>query len=110
MHIGVDLFIQSEREPNTLAASLMAASEGTAFQLAMIGNRGTQVWPSMGGYTFVVDHFQARFRLRKPIQGDDVKAITELLTRVSRQHKWMHLEKLQRFDGKDAFAKAAGES
>jgi isocitrate dehydrogenase len=41
--------------------------------------------------------------------ADENAAITDLLTRVSLVHRWMHIEKLQRFDGKDGFAKSAGE-
>jgi isocitrate dehydrogenase len=64
----------------------------------------------MGGHAFTVGHFAARFMLRAPVQGDGVAEIADLLHRVARQHRWMHLEKLQRFDGRDAFAKAQGES
>jgi isocitrate dehydrogenase len=108
--VGLDLFVESEREPAMLGASLTAAAEGSAFRLDTLANRGVQVWPPMGGYTFVVDHFRARFLLRRPVQGDGVAEIADLLARVSRQHRWMHLEKLQRFDGTDGYAKAQGES
>jgi isocitrate dehydrogenase len=107
--VGVDVFVESERDPRAIGITLQAAAEGSAFTLKMISSRGTQVWPDQGGNTFLVDHFRARFLFREPPKGDAVAEITDLLTRIGRQHRWMHLEKLQRFDGADAFSKAQGE-
>ncbi|MEN0073596.1 MAG: NADP-dependent isocitrate dehydrogenase [Paracraurococcus sp.] len=104
--VGVDVFVESERDPRAISITLQAAAEGSAFDLTMIGSRGAQVWPEMGGHTFLVDHFRARFMFREPPKGDAVAEITDLLNRIGRQHRWMHLEKLQRFDGADAFSKA----
>jgi isocitrate dehydrogenase len=107
--IGVDVFVESERDPRAIGITLAAAAEGSAFTLKMISSRGAQVWPDIGGHTFLVDHFRARFLFREPPKGDAVAEITDLLQRIGRQHRWMHLEKLQRFDGADAFSKAQGE-
>ena len=107
--VGVDVFVESERDPKAIGITLQAAAEGSAFQLKMISSRGAQVWPEMGGNTFLVDHFRARFLFREPPKGDAVAEITDLLSRIGRQHRWMHIEKLQRFDGADAFTKAQGE-
>jgi isocitrate dehydrogenase len=108
--VGVDVFVESERDPRAIGITLQAAAEGSAFTLQTISSRGAQVWPDPGGNTFLVDHFRARFLFREPPKGDAVAEITDLLTRIGRQHRWMHLEKLQRFDGADAFSKAQGES
>ena len=107
--VGIDVFVESERDPRAIGITLQAAAEGSAFQLKMISSRGTQVWPETGGETFLVDHFRARFTFREPPKGDAVAEITDLLTRIGRQHRWMHLEKLQRFDGVEAYTKAQGE-
>jgi isocitrate dehydrogenase len=107
---GIDLFIESDRSAEALAASLREASAGSAFTLRTLSNRGVSVWPLAGGETFLVDHFRAGFMLDHPAAGDATAEIADLLARVSRQHRWMHLEKLQRFDGIDAFAKAQGEN
>ncbi len=107
--VGVDVFVESERDPHAIGITLKAAAEGSAFDLKMISSRGAQVWPDMGGNTFLVDHFRARFMFREPPKGDAVAEITDLLSRIGRQHRWMHIEKLQRFDGEAAFTKAQGE-
>ena len=107
--VGIDVFIESERDPYAIGITMQDAAEGSAFTLKMISSRGTQVWPTVGGQTFLVDHFRARFLFKEPPKGDGVAEIADLLTRVGRQHRWMHIEKLQRFDGADAFTKSGGE-
>jgi len=104
--VGVDVFVESERDPRAISITLAAAAEGSRFSLNMISSRGTQVWPEQGGHTFLVDHFRARFLFKEAPKGDAVAEITDLLQRIGRQHRWMHLEKLQRFDGEDAYSKA----
>jgi len=107
--VGVDVFVESERDPRAIGITLADAAEGSAFTLKAISSRGTQVWPEAAGHTFLVDHFRARFLFKDSPRGDAVAEITDLLTRIGRQHRWMHLEKLQRFDGADAFTRAQGE-
>jgi isocitrate dehydrogenase len=107
--VGVDVFIESERDPEALGTALAAAAEGSVFSLKAIASRGAQVWPTLGGHTFLVDHFRARFLFHELPVGDGVAEITDLLARVGREHRWMHIETLQRFDGADAFSKAQGE-
>lgn len=104
--VGVDVFVESERDPRAISITLAAAAEGSRFSLNMISSRGSQVWPEQGGHTFLVDHFRARFLFKEAPKGDAVAEITDLLQRIGRQHRWMHLEKLQRFDGADAYSKA----
>ncbi|MBX9701692.1 MAG: NADP-dependent isocitrate dehydrogenase [Acetobacteraceae bacterium] len=107
--VGVDVFVESERDPRAIGITLQAAAADSAFTLKMISSRGTQVWPEAAGDIFLVDHFRARFLFKEPPKGDAVAEITDLLQRIGRQHRWMHLEKLQRFDGADAYTKAQGE-
>ncbi|MFZ4411104.1 MAG: NADP-dependent isocitrate dehydrogenase, partial [Paracraurococcus sp.] len=104
--VGVDIFVESERDPRAISITLQAAAENSAFDLTMISSRGAQVWPDIGGHTFLVDHFRARFMFKEPPKGNGVAEITDLLQRIGRQHNWMHLEKLQRYDGADAYSKA----
>ncbi len=104
--VGVDVFVESERDPRAIGITLQAAAEGSAFTLEMISSRGAQVWPDLGGNTFLVDHFRARFMFKEAPKGNGIAEITDLLQRIGRQHNWMHIEKLQRFDGADAFSRA----
>jgi isocitrate dehydrogenase len=105
---GVDVFLESAAAPAGLAGALQAALAGGPFALDLLSNRGAQVWPETGGTTFAVDHYRARLLLARPITGGDGAAeIGELLARLSGAGlSWMHLEKLQGFDGKDGFSRS----
>jgi isocitrate dehydrogenase len=107
--LGIDVFIETDLSAAELGHSLTAIAEGTALRLDSISNRGVQVWPSTGGQTFLVDHFDCRFMLLTPAEGNPPQGIADLVGRIGQKHAWMHVEKLQRFDGKDAFERPQGE-
>ncbi len=106
---GLDVFVESDAAPEALATSLKAAIEGSPFTLKMIENRGAQVWPARTGNPFLVDLYRCRFMLAAPSGNADTE-IAQLVGRISAQHHWMHLEKLQRFDGTDGYTRAQGEN
>jgi isocitrate dehydrogenase len=107
--MGLDVFIETEQRPEALAQSLQAAAEGTEFSLTMIENRGAQVWPARTGKPFLVDLFRCRFMLDVPSEGKP-SDIASLMGQISAHHHWMHVEKLQRFDGADGYTRAQGEN
>jgi len=107
--IGVDIFVESLEQPDTLAQTLSSALGGSRLSLQSIANRGTTVYPQGDAPVGLVDHFRCRF---VPGAGDTAEVtdaeIIDTLQRVSTHYRWMHVEKLQRFDGTDAFSKAQG--
>ncbi len=107
--IGADVFVQSPLEPAELGASLDAIVADSPVKLKMISNRGTKVYPAMGAITDCVDHWRCRFILRDAAAGLLDPMMIDLLQRVSRNHKWMHVEKLTEIDGVAGFTKAQGE-
>jgi isocitrate dehydrogenase len=108
--IGADVFIESLEHPEELGSTLTRLVDGSALTLKVISNRGTAVWPATGQRTSLVDAFQCRFVAAGPVESDVTDAqLLDLLQRISTRYKWVHVEKLQRFDGKDAFSKAQGE-
>jgi isocitrate dehydrogenase len=107
--VGVDLFVESALAPGELGPSLESLAEGAKVRLKMISNRGTKVYPDTGAMTDCVDHWRCRFVLRDA-QGElDDATILDLIQRVAAKHRWMHLEKLQVFDGALAYSLAQGE-
>ena len=109
--VGVDVFIESLEHPAQIGDTLVRLAEGTQLALKVISNRGTAVWPEIGHGTSLVDAYQCRFVTPGPDEGDVTDAqILDLLQRISSTYRWAHLEKLQRFNGKDGFSKAQGES
>jgi isocitrate dehydrogenase len=108
--VGMDLFIEFDGGASVIGQLLEEAAEGTAFKLKMISNRGTMVYPDRGADTDCVDHWRCRFTALAPAEDLVDDQIQTLLQRVSGNGlRWMHIEKLNRFDGADAFTKAQGE-
>ncbi len=112
--VGIDVFLESGLRAEELGAALERIAEDSPFRLNGISNRGVQVYPSTGGQTFLVDHFACRFMLKHPMTLTQSSAngqpeISYLVQRIGAQFTWMHIEKLQRFDGKDAFERPQGE-
>ncbi|MHB1956290.1 MAG: NADP-dependent isocitrate dehydrogenase [Sulfobacillus sp.] len=107
--VGVDLFIESALAPSDLALKLEKALEQSPFHLKMICNRGVMVYPSLGVTPDVTDLYRCRFLLRKEGQDMQDDQLTGLLTLIQPQFRWMHLEKLNVFDGQSAYTRAQGE-
>ena len=105
--VGADVFVEWAGDAETLGRAMEAAAEGSAYRLKMVSNRGTMVYPDTGALTAWVDHWRCRF-VAADGEPDDA-ALLALLARVGTEHRWMHVEKLQAFDGVAGFTKAQGE-
>jgi isocitrate dehydrogenase len=109
--VGCDVFTEWGGTAEALGHALEAAVSGSAMRLLMISNRGTQVYPATGGaQTDAVDHWRCRFVPRDAAAPVTDAHILELLARVGGTCPWMHVEKLQVFDGVDGFTKAQGQA
>ena len=107
--VGADIFVESLEHPNEMGDTLTRVVDGTALELKVISNRGTAVWPDTGHRTSLVDAFQCRFVARDATREVGDAELLDLLQRVGAKYRWVHVEKLQRFDGKDGYSKAQGE-
>ena len=112
--VGIDVFLESDLGAEALGKMLEVIAQDTPFRLNSVSNRGVQVYPPTGGQTFLVDHFACRFMLKQPIPLTQSSAngqpeISYLVQRIGAKFTWMHIEKLQAFDGKDAFERPQGE-
>jgi isocitrate dehydrogenase len=104
--IGVDIYVESDLDPAKLATDLEKLTQMSALKLEMITNRGAQVFPSSGRRVSLVDHFRCRFVLRESTGSFGDIEILSLLGTIGAGHQWMHIEKLQTFDGQPAFSKS----
>jgi isocitrate dehydrogenase len=103
---GVDVFIESTLKPEQLGADLNELISGTTVSLQMIGNRGNTVFPvDDGRRVTLVDQYRCRFMKKSRGEALSNSEILALLTRIGESHTWMHVEKLQQFDGEDAFSR-----
>jgi NAD-dependent isocitrate dehydrogenase len=104
---GVDIFVEYPggipKVPETVGN----------LKLKMISNRGTKIYPGPLPRIWLVDHHRCRYVARyetgnyKNI-GDN--EIFDLIREVSAYGiKWVHIEKLQLFDGELGYSKAQGE-
>ena len=103
---GVDIYVESDLDPKALAGNLEKLIQSSPLRLEMITNRGTMVYPSSGRRVSLVDHFRCRFVLRDSVAAVSDAEIISLVQIVGGQHRWMHIEKLQEFDGEPAFSKS----
>lgn len=104
---GVDIFVE-----NPTGIPKVPETVGN-LKLKMISNRGTKVYPGPMPKIWLVDHHRCRYVARD--ENDNYKnigdiEIFDLIREVSAYGiKWVHIEKLQLFDGELGYSKAQGE-
>src|SRR5918995_370670 len=107
--VGLDVFVESPLSASELGSSLMELTLDTKLSLKMVSSRGTKVFPPTGAMTETGDHFRCRFIIREEPGDLSDEDVHELLVRISSAHSWMHIEKLQEFDGELGFTRDQGE-
>lgn len=107
--VGVDVFLESASDAETLGHSLERIAADSPLELKMIGNRGTKVYQPTGAITDVVDQWVARFVQRDQAGDISDSVVLTLLGNLAPEHRWSHVEKLQEFDGEQGFTRAQGE-
>ena len=103
---GLDVYIESDMDPRNLASDLEKLTTTSPLKLQMITNRGALVFPSNDRRVSLVDHFRCRFVLREATASFGDAEILSLLGAIGAKLRWMHIEKLQEFDGEPAFSKS----
>jgi isocitrate dehydrogenase len=106
--VGIDLFLESPLAPEQLGPSVEKLLSGTVFTLKGISSRGTKVYPPTGAITDNPDHYAARLLAQGGGEATDAQ-IFDILQRVGQEHRWMHVEKLQEFNGSPGYTKSQGE-
>ena len=107
--VGLDVFVESPLSAAELGSSLMELTHDTKLSLKLISSRGTKVFPPTGAMTETGDHFRCRFIIKEEPGDLSDEDVHELLVRISSAHSWMHIEKLQEFDGEPGFTRDQGE-
>lgn len=106
--LGCDVFVEADTTPAKLGEFLTGIAPKAGLKLKMISNRGTQVFPSKGAETDCVDQWRCRFLTTT--DGVSVASMQTLLSDIEAGgFRWMHIEKLEEFDGAPAYTKAQGE-
>lgn len=107
--IGVDVFMQwPGNDPDSFIKQVKALENGI-FDLQMVTNRGTKIWPDGLPETFCTDHWRCRFMAKNP-QKVDYAAILELLGRITQAKlNIIKTENLYAFDGQPGFSLGQGQ-
>jgi isocitrate dehydrogenase len=107
--VGMDVFVESGLSTEELGVSLTAVAAETPFHLKSIANRGNKVYTPTGAMTDVVDQWACRFMLNDQSANATDAELMSLLQRIAEKHNWVHIEKLQEFNGAQGFTLAQGE-
>ncbi|MEM1132290.1 MAG: NADP-dependent isocitrate dehydrogenase [Pseudomonadota bacterium] len=106
--VGIDVFVMSDADPETLACQLQAATVGV-LQLKMVTNRGVKVWPDGNPATFCTDHWRCRFQPSRNVALNKMM-IAELLRRLATAGiDFVKTEQLYNFDGKPGYSLGQGQ-
>ena len=70
---------------------------------------GARRMPPTGAMPETGDHFRCRFIIKEEPGDLSDEDVYQLLLRISSAHGWMHIEKLQEFDGELGFTRDQGE-
>jgi isocitrate dehydrogenase len=103
---GLDIYIESDLLPKALASDLEKLATSSPLKLEMITNRGAVVFPGEERRVSLVDHYRCRFVRREESIPIGEAEILSLLQTVGAKHRWMHIEKLQEFEGEKAYSKS----
>ncbi len=103
---GVDIFIETNQPVDVVGKNLESLANATLFQFKILSCRGVKVYPNPSlKDPDVVDHLCARFTAKDATDA----AILDLLQKIGVNYKWVHIEKLNAYDGKPAYSKTHGE-
>ena len=109
--VGADIYVQSGLPAAELGKQMESLAANAPIRLKYISNRGVIVYPQVGGMSpDTVDHWRCRFIMRDEQANMKDQDLCWLLDKVQQQFTWMHIEKLNEYDGAQAFTKAQGES
>lgn len=105
--MGVDVFIESNLQPDDLAAKCMRHG-GIKYKLVNISNRGTQVWPTGSVFTNLVNQYNIRF------ESTDDTSLTQndiigLYASLCGEFKVCSLELLNSWGTKRGYSLAQGQ-
>lgn len=107
--IGVDVFVEADLQPGELAEIGQECLKlNDNFDLVMISNRGTQVWPTGSIYTELVNEYRLRFE-RKEGRQIRQKELLHIAADLSEKVKICSVEFLMNFDGKIGYTLAQGQ-
>lgn len=105
---GCDIFIESTEKPHDIAEKLKSLAASMPFELTVISNRGTQVWPTGSLYTELVNQCCVRFEYTGSEKVDQAMTI-DLLSKIAEGFTVTEFIPIKMFDGKRGYSLAQGQ-
>ena len=106
--VGVDIFVEAGNVQPAELAELAKKRLTDNFDLVMISNRGTQVWPTGSIYTELVNEYRVRFE-KKPGKVVTQKELLHIAAYFSEDIKVCSVEFLMKFGDKIGYTLAQGQ-
>jgi isocitrate dehydrogenase len=109
--VGCDIYLDTPLSPVAVADEMQRVAVDSPFQLTLVSNRGTQVWPSGSVYTECVDYYRVRFELKPGMLAGQVgqSRAVALMDRIAEKFTVCSFELLRVFDGVKGYSMAQGQ-
>jgi len=107
---GVDVFVYSEIAASEIAPLVdsLQGAEGDVFELKLITNRGTKIWPEGLAETFCTDHWRCRYYGKA--KQINLSSVIDLLDRLEKRGiDIIKVENLYYFGDNRGYSLAQGE-
>jgi isocitrate dehydrogenase len=102
--VGVDVFLDWRGGKADEVGSRLKALAGEGIELALVSNRGVEVWPEGFPETFLTDHWRGRFVAKRPSATITHTQIVGLLGRIAGAGlDFIKTENLCTFDGQSGY-------
>lgn len=105
---GLDYFVESNQQPEEVAQLFLESIDKERFELIMMSNRGTQVWPTKSLFTECINQYRVRVELKEGLQTSQQEVLNQSLV-VSEKIKICSLEFLMCYGGQKAYSLAQGQ-
>jgi isocitrate dehydrogenase len=105
---GLDYFVESNQQPEVVAELFLATIDQSRFELIMMSNRGTQVWPTKSVFTECINQYRVRIELKEGLQTSQKEMLEQSLA-LSKKIKICSLEFLMCYGGQKAYSLAQGQ-
>lgn len=107
--VGVDVFVDSDNQPDHVAQKILAILP-TEFQLTMISNRGTQVWPHGSLFTECVNHYRCRVELKDgPKKKSSEDELLDIVKKINKGVRVCSLQMLLKIGDQKGYSLAQGQ-
>lgn len=105
--VGVDLFVESRKTAAEIAPIFQKHLK-PGFNLIMISNRGTQVWPTGSVFTECVDHYRVRIEAEEN-RKTNLEEVMQMSTAIGGDIYITSVEMLRKYDNKRGYSLAQGQ-